>query len=159
MSNTLLPVIKGYHSLYQRQRWCKSCLSTAVERENQATLLAIRPKIMARYEEVVACLGWLLQTSASVPCHTACNWRNRFLLTLPGWGQKVLLFAIIPVPPSVAEITSVVDEITFSVAKIIFAVTTLFSEWHQFVSDQYQLCSGWDILYRGCDHLFSGQNP
>ena len=39
---------------------------------------------------------WMIaETSASVPCHTACNWRNRSLMTLPGWGPKVLLLAII----------------------------------------------------------------
>ena len=43
--------------------------------------LAIRPKIMARYEE-----------------YTAFNRRNRSLMTLPGRGRKVLLLAIIPVP-------------------------------------------------------------
>ena len=30
---------------------------------------------------------------------TASNRRNRSLMTLPEWGQKVLLLAIIPVPP------------------------------------------------------------
>ena len=32
----------------------------AVERRNQGTPLAIRPKIIARYEEAAAALGWLL---------------------------------------------------------------------------------------------------
>ena len=53
---------------------------------------------MARYEEAAASLGWLLWTGAFVPCHTACTWRYRCLMTLPGWGQKVLLLEIIPVP-------------------------------------------------------------
>ena len=39
---------------------CESCISTAVERGNQGTPLAIRPKIMARYEEAAASFGWLL---------------------------------------------------------------------------------------------------
>ena len=30
--------------------------------------------------------------------YTASNRRNRSLMNLPGWGQKVLLLAIIPVP-------------------------------------------------------------
>ena len=60
MSITLLPVIWGYHSLHQRQHWCESCISTAVERRNQGTPLAIRPKIMTRYKGAAASLGWLL---------------------------------------------------------------------------------------------------
>ena len=50
----------GYHSLHQRQHWCGCCIGSAVERRNQGTPLAIRPKIIARYEEAAAALGWLL---------------------------------------------------------------------------------------------------
>ena len=38
----------------------RNCISTAVERKNQDMPLAICPKIMARYEEAAASLGWLL---------------------------------------------------------------------------------------------------
>ena len=50
----------GYHSLHQRQHWRGCCIGSAVERKNQGTPLAIRPKIMARYEEAAAAFGWLL---------------------------------------------------------------------------------------------------
>ena len=46
-----------------------------------------------------ASIGWLLPNSPSVPCQTACNWRNRSLMTLPGWGRKATLLPIITVPP------------------------------------------------------------
>ena len=55
-----IAVFLGYHSLHQRQHWCESCISTAVERRNQGTPLAIRPKIMAKYVEAAASLRWLL---------------------------------------------------------------------------------------------------
>ena len=100
--NVIKHAIAGYLRLYQGlhqcQHWCDSCISTAVEQRNQGTPLAIRPKIMARYKEAAATFGWFLWTSASVPCQTACNWRNRSLMTLPGRGRKVLLLVIIPVP-------------------------------------------------------------
>ena len=62
VNNTLWPVIQGYHGLHQRLHWCESCIGTAAERRSQGTQLAIRPKIMATYEEAAASLGWLLYT-------------------------------------------------------------------------------------------------
>ena len=58
--HTPLLVILGYHCLHQRMHWCGCCIGSAVERRSQSTPLAIRPKIMARYEEAAAALGWLL---------------------------------------------------------------------------------------------------
>ena len=54
--------IAGYLRLPQPwcQHWCGCCIGSAVERRNQGTPLAIRPKIIARYEEAAAALGWLL---------------------------------------------------------------------------------------------------
>ena len=66
----------------------QSCIGTAVERRNQDTPLAIRPTIMARHLEAAASLEWLMYTSSSIPCSTSCNRRNRYLMTLPRWGQK-----------------------------------------------------------------------
>ena len=56
-------VIVGYlrlPRLHQRMHWCGCCIGSAVEQRNQGIPLAIRPKIMARYEEATAALGWLL---------------------------------------------------------------------------------------------------
>ena len=39
---------------------CGCCIGSTVERRNQGTPLAICPKIIARYEEAAAALGWLL---------------------------------------------------------------------------------------------------
>ena len=55
------------------------------------TPLAICPSIMTRYEDAASSLWWLLQTSASVQCHKAFNRWDRSLMTLSGWGRKVLL--------------------------------------------------------------------
>ena len=50
--------IAGYLRL--PRHWCGCCIGSAVERRNQGTPLAIRLKIIARYEEAAAALGWLL---------------------------------------------------------------------------------------------------
>ena len=50
-----------------------SCIGFAVERRNQGTPLVIRPKIMVRYEEAAASLGWLLYNSGLVLPYHAYN--------------------------------------------------------------------------------------
>ena len=54
-----LPRPTSVPALMRELHWCESCISTAVRRRNQGTPLAIRPKIMASYEEATASLGWL----------------------------------------------------------------------------------------------------
>ena len=56
------------------------------------------PKIMVRYKEAAASLEWLLQTGASLPRLTACNRRNRSLMTKstttnnhPGTPSKLIV--------------------------------------------------------------------
>ena len=61
------PNVKHAIAGYLRLPWPTSapalmrcCIGSAVELRDQGTPLAIRPKIIARYEEAAAALGWLL---------------------------------------------------------------------------------------------------
>ena len=82
-SNTLLPVIYGYHDLHERQR-------------NQVTPLAICPKIMARYEEAAAAL-WMIAVIPLKVVHSIQQTEQIPNDTPRMGGRKVLLLAIIPV--------------------------------------------------------------